>query len=106
MILTFLRKAENMKQLFTSMLFAVSIYLLFSTTVHPWYLTIPLMLSIFTSFRYIIIWTLVIILSYVAYSNPEYQENLWLVALEYLAVASYFMLELFGRKKPFQALLT
>ncbi len=106
LILTFLRKAETFQQLLTNMLLAVSIYLLFSTTVHPWYLTIPLMLSIFTNFRYMIIWTLLVVLSYFAYSDPDFQENLWLVAIEYLVVFSYCMLEFFHKRKPFESLLT
>jgi len=98
LILTFFRKYHNTKQLLTNMLFAVTAYLFLSTTIHPWYLAIPLILSVFTSFRYIIVWTAVIMLSYYAYSNPGYRESLWLIALEYLAVFTYFIYEIFQRK--------
>jgi len=98
LILTFFRKYHNTKQLLTNMLFAVTAYLFLSTTIHPWYLVIPLILSVFTGFRYIIVWTAVIMLSYYAYSNPGYQESLWLIALEYLAVFTYFIYEIFRRK--------
>ena len=76
------------------MLFAVTAYLLLSTTVHPWYLAIPLVLSVFTEMKYVIVWSVVVMLSYYAYSNPEYQENLWLVALEYLTVFGIMLLDL------------
>jgi len=96
--LTFFRKYQNTRQLLTNMLFAVTAYLIHSTTVHPWYLAIPLMLSIFTNFKYMIIWTALVMLSYYAYSNPEFQENLWLVTFEYLTVFSFIIFEIFSKK--------
>jgi len=96
--LTFFRKYQNTRQLLTNMLFAVTAYLILSTTVHPWYLAIPLMLSIFTNFKYMIIWTALVMLSYYAYSNPEFQENLWLVTFEYLTVFSFMTFEIFNKK--------
>ena len=90
----------------TSMLFAVTIYLLFSTTLHPWYLAIPLALSVFTEYRYVIIWSALGILSYFAYSQPNFQENLWVIAVEYVLVLGYFILEFGNKKRPFQKLLT
>ncbi len=99
MILTFLRKYDSTRKLITNMLIAVSIYLIFSTTVHPWYLAVPLILSIFTEFKYIIAWTAVIIFSYYTYSNREFQENLWFVVLEYFIVLGYFIYEVLLKKK-------
>ncbi len=96
--LSLFRKTASTRQLITNMLLAVTAYLFLSTTIHPWYLAIPLVLSIFTEFRYIIVWTAVVIFSYFAYSNSEYQENLWLVSLEYLIVLGYFAWELAGKK--------
>ena len=97
--LTFFRKYMSTKQLITNMLFAVTAYLLLSTTVHPWYLAIPLVLSVFTEFKYVLIWAAVIMLSYFTYSNPEYQENFWLIALEYLVVIYFLTVELFNKEK-------
>ena len=98
--LSFLREYKNTKQLLTNMLLAVTVYLLLSTTVHPWYLAIPLLLSIFTEYKYMIIWTAVVMLSYFAYSNAEYSENLWLIALEYLLVIFYMVKEILLKSKP------
>ena len=96
--LTFLRKNGAMQSLIESMLFGISVYLLLSTTVHPWYLAIPLLLSVFTQFRFMLAWCLLVILSYSAYSNAQYDENLWLVALEYMVVIGYFLYELLLQK--------
>jgi len=92
-LISLLRNNSIPKTLFTSLLFSSCIYLLLTTTVHPWYLSIPIALSMFTNYKYMFLWTAVIILSYSAYANKNYQENLFFVALEYLIVFSFFIYE-------------
>ncbi|SCY43906.1 Protein of unknown function [Nonlabens sp. Hel1_33_55] len=93
------RKNQFPEFLLSSILFSFTIYLLLSTTVHPWYLTIPLLFSIFTKYRYVIVWSFLVFVSYSAYSNTEYQENLWWVAAEYLIVVGILIFELLSRKR-------
>ncbi|MDR6300539.1 polyprenol phosphomannose-dependent alpha 1,6 mannosyltransferase MptB [Mesonia maritima] len=97
--LTFFRKNYPEKNLLQNMLFAFCLYFLLSTTVHPWYLATPLLISIFTKFRFLLIWSFVVVLSYSAYANLHFEENLYLVALEYILVASFFCYELFYKKR-------
>ena len=97
--LSFFRKNNSFEKLITAMLFGFTAYLFLSTTVHPWYLTIPLMLSIFTTYRYLLVWSFVVILSYSAYTANGFQENLGLVALQYLAVFAILGWEIFSKKK-------
>jgi len=74
-------------------LFAISIYLLFATTVHPWYLALPLVWCLFTKWRYPVIWSGLIFLTYAGYSGGRYQEVFWPLLLEYLGVLAYFVWE-------------
>lgn len=76
------------------LLFSFTIYLALATTVHPWYLSLPIALSVFTSFRYTIFWSGLIFMTYYNYSVEPYHENLWIVALEYLVVFSILVFEL------------
>ncbi len=71
----------------------LTIYLIFSTTVHPWYIIALLPFSLFTRFRFPFLWSYLIILSYATYRTPAYQENLWLTALEYLLVFTFLVIE-------------
>lgn len=98
--LSFFKKNNSMEKLITSMLLGFTAYLFLSTTVHPWYLAIPLILSIFTNYKYVLVWSFTIILSYFAYSNEQFQENLWLVALEYIVVFVCLFWEVSSRKIP------
>lgn len=59
------------------------VYLLFSTTVHPWYILPLFVLSLFTELRSIMIWTALVFLSYHAYRNVEFEESMWVVGVEY-----------------------
>ena len=71
-----------------------TVYLLFATTVHPWYLIPVIALSVISRFTFPIVWSLLIALSYSAYSNPGYTENGWLLSIEYAVVLTWFLLEL------------
>lgn len=74
-------------------LFAISIYLLFATTVHPWYLTLPLVWCLFTRWRYPIVWTALIFLTYAGYGPDGYHEPYGLVAVEYAGVLAWLLWE-------------
>ncbi|NJB87013.1 hypothetical protein GGR26_002790 [Lewinella marina] len=76
-----------------SWLGAFMIYLLCATTVHPWYLAAPIVLSCFTPWRFPLLWSYLIMLTYTSYTTVPYRENLWLVGVEYLLVAAFFLLE-------------
>jgi alpha-1,6-mannosyltransferase len=80
----------------TLLLFAISWYLLFTTTVHPWYLTLPLVLSVFGRFRYPVLWSGLVMLTYVNYGFGAYREVLWVVAVEYVLVFAFFLWEGFS----------
>ncbi|RSK34555.1 hypothetical protein [Hymenobacter metallilatus] len=69
-----------------TLLLLLTLYFLLATTVHPWYLTPLVALSVFTQARYALVWSGVAVLSYAAYRTAAYSENLWLVALEYTVV--------------------
>ena len=99
LLFSFYRKNKSTQQLITSLLFGISIYFLLSTTVHPWYIASPLLLSVFTRYKFSIIWSLSVMLSYIAYSADGVSENLWLVAVEYFVVIGFFIWEIFQYRK-------
>ncbi len=80
------RASESWAKLPGRWLFAIGIYLFCATTVHPWYTALPLVLCIFTPYRWPVVWSGMILLTYINYSYPEFYENLWVVGLEYIVV--------------------
>jgi Gpi18-like mannosyltransferase len=98
-VITFFRKNNSPQQLFTAMLLGLTFYYFMATTVHPWYIASLVLLSVFTKYKYPIVWSIVIILSYQAYANNPWQENLWLITLEYLMVYGFLFWEIIQLKK-------
>ncbi|WP_224485196.1 glycosyltransferase 87 family protein [Robertkochia aurantiaca] len=98
LLLTFVNKNSDIRDLIRNMMWAATIYLILSTTVHPWYLVTPLVLSLFTSYRYMVIWSALVFLSYYAYNQPSYRESALLLWFEYVPVVSLILWEIF--RKP------
>ena len=94
LLITLLEKEMSWEKVFERMLFAVCCYLFCSATVHPWYVAMPIVFCVFTRFRFPILWSGLIFLTYINYSYGEYSENLWMVGVEYVLVFSYLIYEL------------
>lgn len=98
--LSFFKKTQTTKQLIAVMLFAFTFYLFTSTTVHPWYVATILILSVFTNYKFPLVWSGIVIISYLAYANSDNTENLWIIGLEYLIVYSVFIWEVCFKQRP------
>lgn len=73
------------------MVLASTLHIAFSTTVHPWYISLPFALSLLTPWRYPLVWTGAAALSYSHYAGGGFREQYGWVALEYLLVAAAFL---------------
>jgi hypothetical protein len=98
LVFSLLKRNKAFQPLVTNMLLALSFYFFLSTTVHPWYIITPLALSLFTSYRFPVIWSFTVMFSYYAYSNPSFKENRWLLLAEYSVVFFSLIWELSGRE--------
>ncbi|MBL4625516.1 MAG: mannosyltransferase [Flavobacteriales bacterium] len=81
------------KSLFQKMSIALLIYFSMATIIHPWYITTIVAFTAFWRWRFSLIWSFLIPLSYYAYSNPEYAENSWLLAIEYMVIPIFAFYE-------------
>ncbi|WP_318542787.1 glycosyltransferase 87 family protein [Marixanthotalea marina] len=96
--MAFLRKSKTIPQLITTMLLALSFYYFTATTMHPWYISSLLLLSVYTNYKFPLIWSFTVILSYLAYNNTNNSENFWVLVLEYAIVYGVFIWEVFIKK--------
>lgn len=95
-----LKDAEEKNLLLGVFIWPVFIYLAFSTIVHPWYVTPLIAFSLFSRFRFPIIWSFLIFFTYLGYSETGYTENFLVIMIEYLAVFGAAIYEL-NKYKPF-----
>lgn len=76
------------------LMWALSIYLLFSTTVHPWYITPLVLLATFSNFRFPVVWSALIVLTYGQYNITGFEESLLIIAIEYGLLLLFLWYEL------------
>ena len=98
LLFTFFRENQKLSILITSMLWILTAYYLLAATVHPWYIVFLVLLTIFTKYRFSLVWSLVVILSYYAYSQISFKEHLGLLSIEYIVVYGFIIFELFRLK--------
>ena len=90
----FFRKNNTLNLIINNALIVLTIYLLLSTTVHPWYIINLVLLSVFTNYKYAIAWSFTVFLSYFAYSNNLFKENMSLIFIEYFIVFGFILLSI------------
>ena len=97
--LVFFKRGNKPADLIPAMLFSLSAYLSVASIVHPWYIAPLLVLSVFTRYRYALIWSGLVFLSYSAYGFVPYKENYLLLALEYVPVYGYAFYEIISKHR-------
>ena len=105
MVLAFTRKRASLTSVLWAMLWVLSIFYFLSATVHPWYIIFLVILSLFTDYRYPLVWSALVFLSYSAYASEGYKEELWLIFIEYIVVFAFMFYEIFrldGQKLKIQ----
>lgn len=85
------RKRWNLPTVF---MFTWMVYYLFATTVNPWYIAVLVPFSIFSNYRSAFLWTLLIPLSYHAFTKNGVEESTWILWLEYLPVYGWLIYEM------------
>jgi alpha-1,6-mannosyltransferase len=78
---------------FEALVWCLLVYFLSTTILHPWYIITLLAISTFTRYRFPVLWTGVIFLTYAGYNENSFNESLALVTIEYLAVIGYILYE-------------
>jgi len=84
--------------IFTVMLFCLFIYFLSTTILHPWYIITLLSLTIFTRYRFPIVWTGLIFVTYAGYTQDGFHERYFFVACEYAILFAFLLYETIWKK--------
>lgn len=94
-------ETRTIKGFVVALLGVLTTYFLFTRSLHPWYITPLIMLSVFSKFRFPIIWSFLIGLTYITYLNAEYQQNTCVIILEYVIVFPIIILEVKALDKKY-----
>jgi hypothetical protein len=86
---------KTLEALFKRMTIAYFMYLLLSSTIHPWYILPLLMLSMYTNYLFPLVWSCTVFLSYTFYTNGNSaSSNDLILWLEYVPVLVVFVYEM------------
>ncbi len=77
---------NNKKEWLSRMMWGYVIYLMLATTVHPWYVILPLGLAAFSTNLAVLFWSYLIMLSYGFYAFGNATIGYSLIAIEYIIV--------------------
>ena len=91
-------KEPNWNNLFPNLLFSICLYLFLAMTIHPWYVALPIVCCLFTRFRFPILWSGLIFLTYINYSYVSYFEDLRMVGIEYILVGIFVLYEIYAMR--------
>jgi hypothetical protein len=69
-------------------------YTICGAIVHPWYMLILIAFTPFLKYRFALVWSVLICLSYYTYRVIPYNENLYLVLAEYILLGCFMAYEL------------
>lgn len=99
MLWVYLKSKNEMSGVFREGLLLFTIYFMFSSTVHPWYIAALVFYTALSDFKFLLIWTFMIVLSYKSYETEPNQSFVVLMIVEYIIVL-FFLL------KDFRLILT
>jgi alpha-1,6-mannosyltransferase len=95
------RRVSGIQDLLNRSFIIFLIFLLFSSTVHPWYISMALLLGVINQTKSMILWSFLVMLTYSTYLSDTYIENMYLISIEYLGVIAMFIYEINRGRKPF-----
>jgi alpha-1,6-mannosyltransferase len=100
LFIAFFRKQKSEQSFINGLFFASMLYYMLVPIVHPWYITIPLVLGLFTQFNVAFLWCIIIPVSYLHYQEKFSVIYYVVVLIEYIIVLAFFLYEL-KRNRPF-----
>lgn len=81
----------------SAMMWVYFIYFACATTVNPWYIAPLISFAVFSRFRFLLVWTALLPLTYFTYRTSACIESPWILWLEYGLLFGFVWAELKGR---------
>jgi len=97
-MISFVCRKKGWPVIFQAMLWSLALYFLLATTVNPWYITSMVALGLFSNYRFYLVWSLTVTLSYFAYAGGGFHEATWILWFEYLPVYGFLLMDLIKPK--------
>lgn len=97
--LAWIKSQQNFKGIINRMMMAYLVYLLLTSTIHPWYIIPLLGLSLLADNKFVILWSFVIFSTYFIYTTGDRSIRQLIINLEYIIVVAYFLWETYKNRR-------
>ncbi|NNC96111.1 MAG: DUF2029 domain-containing protein [Chitinophagales bacterium] len=100
LILQFLTKRSDLRSIGLVICFSWLIFFLFSTTIHPWYISMVVAAAVICNLKFPLIWSLLIFFTYMAYKfDPPYLP-MAVIFTEYILLMIVIFIDIKRLKEP------
>lgn len=82
-----------------TLMFILTTYLLFATTIHPWYILPLVALGILSGYWYPVAWSFLIFLTYMGYTKEGFELPVYIIVVEYVVTGLVLLVEVKLNKK-------
>ena len=103
LVITIRDKGKTISSLPQPFLLALTAFFLLATTVNPWYLTPMIAFTVFSRYRFALLWGFLIPVTYSAFATTQYTEVTWLLWVEYFPVYAVLLFEMTRKTAPAKA---
>lgn len=83
----------------TACLWIFALYFCFGTTIHPWYISSLVLLSVLSNYKFPLLWSAMIGATYISYQGGSFEEQTWVIIIEYGVVIGWLIWELSSKKR-------
>lgn len=97
------RPIVSTQELLRSSLLVFTVYFLFSSTIHPWYIAALVFYGAFTQLHYVLIWSFTCCFTYITYQTKAYLQSPWVLWLQFFVVVFFIIRELKQMNAPLKS---
>ena len=77
-----------------TLLFVLTLYLLFATTIHPWYILPLVAFGVLSGYWFPVVWSFLIFLTYAGYSRDGFELPMYIIVIEYVITGLVLLAEI------------
>ena len=97
LVFLYFKSSPKREDVFKEVMLLFTVYFLFSSTVHPWYVAALVFYTSFTQYKYVLGWTALLPLTYFAYQDGFLGHPYFVIGVEYFLVLLCLIREFFFR---------
>ncbi len=97
------RPIISTQELLRSSLLVFTVYFLFSSTIHPWYVAALVFYGAFTKLNYVLVWSFTCCFTYITYQTTQFTQSPWVLWIQFFVVVFFILREVKQMNAPLKS---